>query len=598
MTPHHPQPSIRHARIPRRMPLLVTVFATVLAGSTAHAADPDPAPLPDAQSVTITPLRDSQPDGHNARLQVRYPKDSALPADITLHVDGRDVVIKRDPKQRETFTGTVPFDFTRFVEEQARRKEVAASVQKAPVFRGRQIIAERPVAFLDPDRLRRDIDSGTPIEIPADVGAGIAALTSAARSLMIVHPRVVEDPTRTFDACTGSGDPSGAWTFNTLMTNMANQPLTGVDPADFVENWLKGWTVHQVVNTFDIDKRPLMLDFVLDVWPRDGAGRLDLKQSPMRLLAIVNRVDLRGNLVYGGGGEAGEGRFVFGVMRRNANGTCSEMPFTVILEYGVPLEGCRDVQDWGRKWHDLDSLSLGSAVYNAALQDLTDVFTRADAAPAKPNGSAINQIRTNENALDPLWELREFNVMASSNHLEAVSAKLTPHRATYNPFPAPHTSTLQADFVNGDAPTILLDNHDVPVTFMGQPFLTGASLNPSTAPAAAWIHPAIFDNDARHHFSLNTCDACHGSETRTRFLHVEPRAMGTQAGLSRFLIGSPGSVTSPGTFTVADPVSGVPRVFGDLLHRQADLDALVNLDCRAGALASGLNKSKSDAITH
>ncbi|WP_440222594.1 hypothetical protein ACQQ2N_16125 [Dokdonella sp. MW10] len=580
------------------MPLFTAAIASLLAGSGAHAADPAPVALPDAQSVTITALRDSPPGGNNALLQVRYPKGHELPADVTLQVDGRHVVVKRDPKAPETFSGTIPFDFARFVEEQARRKQLAAGIAKTPVFRGREILGERPVAFIDPDRLRRDIDTGTPFEIPAEAGAGIAALTSAERSLMVVHPRVVEDRDRTFDACTRRGNPRGAWTFNALMTNMANEPATGVNAAEFVERWLKGWTVDQNVNTFDIVKRPLMADLVLDVWPRDGAGRLDLEQSPMRLLAIVNRVDLRGNLVYGGGGDAGEGRFVFGVMQRDRDGNCSEMPFTVILEYGVPLEGCRDVQAWGRKWHDLDGFVLGSSTYNAALQDLTDVFTSADAAPGKPNGSAINQIRTNENALDRLWELREFNVGASSQHLETVSTKLTPHRETYNPFPAPHTSTLQADFVNGNAPTILLDGHDVPATFLGQPFLTGASLNPSTAPAAAWIHPAIFDNDARHHFSLNTCDACHGSETATRFLHVFPRSMGTQAALSRFLTGSPGSVTSPGTFTMPDPVSSVPRVYGDLLHRQADLDALVNLDCRAGAVAGGLHKAKSDAITH
>ena len=61
----------------------------------------------------------------------------------------------------------------------------------------------------------------------------------------------------------------------------------------------------QVVNTFGIEKRPLMADRVLDTWPRNGSGRLDLKLSPMRLLAIVNRVDLRGNLVYGGGDAGG-----------------------------------------------------------------------------------------------------------------------------------------------------------------------------------------------------------------------------------------------------------------------------------------------------
>ena len=40
----------------------------------------------------------------------------------------------------------------------------------------------------------------------------------------------------------------------------------------------------------------------------------------MRLLAIVNRLDLRKNAAYGG--EAGEARFVFGVIDRNNCQSC------------------------------------------------------------------------------------------------------------------------------------------------------------------------------------------------------------------------------------------------------------------------------------
>ena len=587
----------RSIRTTRWMPFLTTMFATVLAGTSVQAADPVPSTLPDAEAVTITSLREESPDGDTALLQVRYPKGHALPDSITLQVDGRPAVLKRDRKVRDAFVGTLRFDFDAFVAEQSRRKEIAGSISKTPVFHGREIVAQLPVAFLDPERLRHDIGANVPILVPVEVEAGITSLVDAAKSLFVVHPRVVEDPDRTFDACTNTGNPDGVWTFQRLMTNMANPSLTGVNPSDFVEQWLKTWLETQVVNTFGIEKRPLMADRVLDTWPRNGSGRLDLKLSPMRLLAIVNRVDLRGNLVYGGG-DAGEGRFVFGVMQRDSFGNCSEMPFTVILEYGVPIEGCREVQEYGKRWQHLDTFALGSPAYNAALQDLTDIFTSADAAPSKPNGSAINQVRTNENALDPTWELREFNVSAATSNLETVSTKMTAHRATYNPFPLPHTTTLQADFVNANAPAILVDSHDVPATFLGQPFLTGASLNPDTSPAAAWIHSAIFDNDARHHFSLNACDSCHGSETSTRFLHVEPRSMGTPAGLSRFLTGNPGTVTSPGTFTMPDPVSSAPRTFGDLLHRQADLDALVNLSCGAGAVFDGVLRADSDAITH
>ncbi|MCR6699814.1 MAG: hypothetical protein NVV68_00950 [Dokdonella sp.] len=577
----------------------VTLLTTGIAASTAFAqpAALKPDALPIAETVSITALPRPSDQGHNARLDVRYEKGQRLPERIELQVQDRPVYLQRDPRDPDAYAGTIPFDFDRFVAEQARRKSLAAQ-GKAPVFHGREIVDHRPVAFLDPATLTRQIGAGTPIRIPKDVVTGTAGLLSAERSLMVVHPLVVEDPTRTFDACTNAGNPTGVWTFAHLMSEMANQPLTGIDPADFVEDWLKSWVNTAFVNSFEITERDLIINSVINPWPRDGSGRLKLEQSPMRLLAIVNRVDLRKNAVYGGG-SAGEGRFVFGIMRRLPGGGCALMRSTVILEYGVPIRGCTAVQDYGTQWHALDGLPLGSPAYNAALEDITVQFTKANAAPGKPNGSAINQIRTNENALDPLWELREFGLDGSSHLLVLKSTEMTPHRPTYNPFPAPHTTTLLADFINTNEAAILAGTYTVPDTFLGQPFLTGSSLNPSTSPSFVWKHPGVSNNEARHLFSLNTCDSCHGGETgTTTFLHVEPRSMGSQAGLSRFLTGSPGSVASPGTFTMPDPVSGVPRTFGDLLHREADLDALVSMSCPSGGLVGGLFATVSAAKTH
>lgn len=580
--------------------VLAAMLMTGIAGQSAIAQDPKPDAMvafPPTEKITLTALPRVTPEGNTARIEVRYEKGHELPSAIPLRLAGGSIALRQDPRNPDVFFAEVPFDFEAFVAEQARRQEQAFELDKQPVFRGREIVDHRPIAFIDPERLVRLIREGAPIDVPEDVTDGVAALVSAPHSLMVVHPRVVEDRERTFDACSGKGNPTGVWTFNRLMTDMANQPLTGIHPAEFVEHWLKSWLDTQNVNTFDVDKRPQMFDQVLKFWPRDSKGRLDLKQSPMRLLAIVNRVDLRKNLVYGNG-AGGEGRFVFGVMRRHEDGSCDVMPFTVILEYGVPLNKCENVRDYGQKWKDLDSMLLGSSAYNAALQNLTDVFAKANAAPDKPNGSAINQVRTNENALDPLWELREYHLGDTPGQLEIASTVLEPHRATYNPAPLPHTTTLLADFINLNEADILANTYDVPAIFMGQPFLTGAALNPDISPGSAWAHPFVLNNDARHLMSLNTCSSCHGSETETKFLHVEPRNMGFQAALSRFLVGDPGTVTSPSTFTMPDPVSGVPRTFGDLLHRQADLDALVSSSCDAGGLAEALSSPVAAPRTH
>lgn len=64
---------------------------------------------------------------------------------------------------------------------------------------------------------------------------------STPNSLMITNQNVVGDgdPTRTWNPCNNVGTKLGAFTFGHLMTEMANQPLTGIDPADFAMRWLQ-----------------------------------------------------------------------------------------------------------------------------------------------------------------------------------------------------------------------------------------------------------------------------------------------------------------------------------------------------------------------
>ena len=80
--------------------------------------------------------------------------------------------------------------------------------------------------------------------------------------------------------------------------------------------------------------------------------------------------------------------------------------------------------------------------------------------------------------------------------------------------------------------------------------------------------PFITNREARHKFSLNTCNACHATETATIFTHVKPAPFGTVAPLSGFMTG----------ISVADPVDGAPtRTFNEFERRALDLDQLVNL---------------------
>ena len=114
-----------------------------------------------------------------------------------------------------------------------------------------------------------------------------------------------------------------------------------------------------------------------------------MTKAPFRLLAIVARLDLRQNAPFGGAG--GEGRFVFNLLDAAGNPT----QYLLILEYGLDAADCNAVLNWANIWHTLGTHPFGPN-YNAALQTVTDRFTTINSSPAKPNGSALNQARTDD----------------------------------------------------------------------------------------------------------------------------------------------------------------------------------------------------------
>lgn len=361
------------------------------------------------------------------------------------------------------------------------------------------------------------------------------------RELLIKHLSVVDDPVRTVDET--PGDPRNAqWTFKHLMEQMAPSPEAA---PDMVEGMFKTWLTPQMVNGFTIDARPAMQDLVLQSWPRTANGKLDLAHPPLQLQAIVNRFDLR-NLEEN---NAGEGRFVFAVLNQGF-----PMQFTLILEYKLPAHTLAEVQTWANDWHALGALPFPSEAYNAALADLTERFVKHGAAPGRPNGSAINAVRTNEIALSFEWQLREFDLDPTTGLLRPTSIKLTPDIG-FNNTPA------LADWINANQTAIIAETHDVPATFNGAPFLGGAVRNDLTG----WNAPGV-DPEARFHFSLNTCNGCHSSqETNTGFLQISPRFPGTEAFLSGFMTGT----------SVFDGFSGTIRSFNDLGRRNTDLKGIV-----------------------
>lgn len=360
------------------------------------------------------------------------------------------------------------------------------------------------------------------------------------KELMITDLSVVGDPVRTTYVANSTIEAAGAWSFGHLMSLLSPQPEK---TARMVEDFIKIWTKDQVINGIKVPARPGVQGLLLKHWPRTADGHLDLAHAPFRLLAIVNRLDLRHRKVMA---TAGEGRFVFGVLDKRGN----ELPFTLIFEYDLPLTKEQDVQWWAEAWHQLGSQPFPSQQFNLALQRVTDRFIGGEGY--RPSLSAI---RTNEAALNMTWELREFKVFPDGS-IKQVPVHLTPDGRFIR------DSELLAEFVNEHDQKIAGDDYSLPLRVNGESFAGGSAINN----LKAWTATTIQDPEARHKFSLNTCNGCHGSaETHTEFLHISPRKRHQEAILSAFLRG----------IAVLDPVSGERRVLNELGRRKAELEKLV-----------------------
>jgi hypothetical protein len=266
----------------------------------------------------------------------------------------------------------------------------------------------------------------------------LACVVVPNKELFITDVSVVDDCFRTtwFAACPPAVLPAtrGAWTFGGLMPGLFGT----INPAILsteVTRWLKEWTFNKVVNGELVPARPAVQAQVINPWlAASGGVQLDMRRAPFRLLAIVSRLDLRGNAPF----TAGEGRFVFNLLNPAGNPT----EYLLILEYGLDAKDCTGIMRWANIWHGLGTTAFGPT-FNAQLQKVTDLFTTIGASPGKPNGSAINQVRSDEIFLAAPWELREFTLQPSTT---GPPAQLLMSTVAQTPENAHQNTALLANF--------------------------------------------------------------------------------------------------------------------------------------------------------
>ncbi len=556
----------------------------------------------------------------NAVVMVRFEKGQVEPGTVlTIQPDEQplalnDLGLGADLEAQDgIFAAFVDVDFegraqdSRDFRERLNRRQD----QTVKFFAGRSVIDRLPFEEQEPRnfsiREQVELSSGVtliPVE-PELEFMSLAASTDPAKTLGINDLSVVQDPSRTYNPCLDSninaisaadGNVNGAWSFKTLMANMANTSVTGVSAQQFMHEWLVLWMNNQTVNNFTINARTNIQNF-FPGWDGVNASTLDIDRLPFRLLAIMNRIDLGTTSLYGGA-SPGETRFVFGLMDPNS---CSARPMTVILEYEDVTPACTDVKARANEWVALDSLPLPSPSYNAALQAITDQVTLANAAPAKPNGSAIGQVRSNDFAFSVPWQLREFRLFAGGPFLEPDTIKQTPHEPQYNTGGV--DNGLLAEYIENEANDILCEAHSVPEQYAFstgvQDFLTGhvdynlgdfwnapvnAAALPSSFPACyettltSTPNPADIPSEVLHKMSINTCDDCHSGETLTSFVHVNwssNASFSIPANFSDFVTGNGGV----GHFVTDPRGSGLTREFDEFARRGQILDDLATGSC-------------------
>lgn len=555
----------------------------------------------------------------NGLLHVTYQEGFEAPTNIPYRADAQTIFVLSDSGEGDDqiagdgrYTARVDFDYENYRFRKNRELFAMMLDEDNPgelLFSGRQLISTK-----FPTIAPALASLASPTTITLAPALAMAAVIDPERALMIRDLSVVSDPSRTFDPCDTDGDgingnPNGAWSFKTLMGHMANTLATGVPLDLFVQQWLVGWArnvdpLHGgsasgdwIVNDDVVPHREAgLIASIVNPWPKTAAGTLDMDQAPFRLLAIVNRVDLRDAVGYGSStASAGELRFVFGLLDMNS---CTPDRMTAIFEYTVHANSCPDVINYAQEWEDLDLIHPAFPAtpgYLAHLQSITDPVTTAGAAPSEPNGSSIGQLRTSEVVMDFPWELREFTLQPIpfgtpiQNVLRMDTTKQTPDRQyTADPVLQP----ILANFINSNLADVCNSAHVVPNSFSGLPFMAGrADFFPTThfwAPGiAGFPSGGCTNDDIRFNVSVNTCSGCHGGDAidpgvDPPFYHVDPTSPpGGPVQLSRFLTGT-------GTSPIPDPspISGIGRDFADLDRRATDLQDLLATGCLKLTLAS------------
>lgn len=570
--------------------------------------------IPPAEDVLVKRIPG---DKEHLLMLAYYSKNRNSVPQFSINVGNSDLIFRDDGKGFDEiagdgyYTARVAASITAFKNEATNiYRQMLANKGRLSRFENRSMVSETSLPSLNLEKL--DVGSAISIASLNRPSFNVLVDTVMKNSLFLTDSAVVEDPTRTWNPCTQTGNLNGSWTFKTLFQQLASKDPEHIaddeQTSEFVKYWLSLFLKDRVINSDTVLARPKLQELLLEPWLAKSKaagnpdGFLDMRFAPFKLTAILNRFDLRTRFSQIPMGEA---RFIFSFI----DSSCTQaLPFTFILEYAV-VKGntCDSLKSWATRWQNLASYARGSAQYNQALQDITDQVTLCGSAKNKANQSSLNNLRTNDRAFSPdpvVSEFREFHLSARTNQITAATVAQVPADRYNVQIDNPDVQRL-AKYINERGDSIVRDLYTIPNVYDGEPMLAGVAHilgNPMGNPRETSVYhwdgvgdkksPAFIQSFiARHVFSLNTCTGCHSGEFQTDYFHVEPAFFGDEAALSGFLTGKP----QPGAYDAdLDPNDDFLRVidpslrpgknpairkFNDILRRAKDLNKIVNTTC-------------------
>ena len=254
-------------------------------------------------------------------------------------------------------------------------------------------------------------------------------------------------------------------------------------------------------------------------------------------------------------------------------------------------------------WHHLGTFKEFDQAYLDALANATRVLTDRDVERTlntltdtqgksisvrlgEESSPLLHQIRTNDRALSPDHEFRQCSVKHGS--ISAAMLDGTP-AAVFLDSKTKENRAL-TKLLNENKRSIKNGTFAIPASLRGQSrrhrisLFAGSSIIPDNDPAFHWSMNRNHDGTVRRRFAMGTCNGCHSAETQTQFFHIEPRAAGEEAKISKFL-------SFKGPLEVPDPAHPRASVqLNEMGQRIALFTAALNPSMRTNQIRLRLKK--------